>query len=158
MTKIKLCNCKVEAIKEICASYGNDVNEAINVLRDVQNRFGYLPAEVQEVVAEELHTSAAKIYGIVSFYSFFTMTPKGEHPIDVCLGAACMSRGGDKILDAFQKELGITVGKVTADGKFSLNTLRCVGACAQAPVAVVGGKVYGKLTPERVPEILAEYK
>ena len=103
----------------------------------MQGKFGYLPAEVQEVIAHELNMPVAKVYGIVSFYSFFTMEPKGEHPIDICL---------------------IQVGKCTPDGKFSLNTLRCVGACGLAPVAMIGDKVYGRLTPDLVPGILAEYK
>ena len=101
----------------------------------MQGKFGYLPAEVQEVIAHELNMPVAKVYGIVSFYSFFTMEPKGEHPIDICLGTACYVRGAEKVLDAFQRNLGIQVGKCTPDGKFSLNTLRCVGACGLAPVA-----------------------
>jgi NADH-quinone oxidoreductase subunit E/NADP-reducing hydrogenase subunit HndA len=116
-----------------------------------------LPAEVQEYVAECLHIPVAKVYGVVSFYSFFTMTPKGEYPINVCLGTACYVRGAEKVLDALKNELKIEVGQVTPDGKFSLNCLRCVGACGLAPVMSIGGKTYGRMTPEKVKEVLAEY-
>lgn len=158
MAIIKLSQDKVKIIKDICAQFGNKEGEVINVLHQVQGKFGYLSAEVQEMVAEELHMPVSKVYGIVSFYSFFTMTPKGEHPIDVCLGTACYVRGAEKVLDAFKRELNIEVGQCTPDGKFSLNCLRCVGACGLAPVAMVGGKVYGRLTPDKVPAILAEYR
>ena len=135
MANIKLSEDKINIIKDIAKSFGNKPGEVINVLHQVQGKFGYLPAEVQEVVAHELGIPVSRVYGIVSFYSFFTMEPKGKHPIDICLGTKC-----------------------TADGKFSLNTLRCVGACGLAPVAMIGEKVYGRLTPDLVPSILAEYK
>ncbi|MBQ9546289.1 MAG: NAD(P)H-dependent oxidoreductase subunit E [Bacteroidales bacterium] len=157
MPVLKLSDDKVRIIKDICAEFGNHDAEVLNVLRKVQNTLGYLPAEVQEVVAQELHMSVAKVYGIVSFYSFFTMQPKGKHPIDICLGAACMAKGGDKLLEAFKKQLGIEVGKCTADGKFSLSTLRCVGSCALAPVVAIGGKIYGKVTADQIPAMIAEY-
>ena len=158
MANVKISEEKINIIKDICKSFGNNSGEVINVLHQVQGKFGYLPAEVQEVIAHELCMPVAKVYGIVSFYSFFTMEPKGEHPIDVCLGTACYVRGAEKVLDAFQRELNVQVGKCTADGKFSLNTLRCVGACGLAPVAMIGEKVYGRLTPDMIPGILAEYK
>lgn len=158
MATIHISEDKLQTIKDICASFGNKSGEVINVLHQVQGKFGYLPAEVQEVVAKELNMPVAKVYGIVSFYSFFTMEPKGEHPIDVCLGTACYVRGAEKVLDAFKRELDVEVGKCTADGKFSLNCLRCVGACGLAPVVMVGEKVYGRLTPDMVPGIIAEFK
>jgi NADH-quinone oxidoreductase subunit E/NADP-reducing hydrogenase subunit HndA len=128
------------------------------VLHKVQGEYGYLPAEIQELVAKELGIPVSRVYGIVSFYSFFTMTPKGEHPISVCLGTACYVRGAEKVLDELKRQLGIGVGEVTPDGKFSLNCLRCVGACGLAPVIEVGEKVYGRMTPDRVKDVLAEYK
>ena len=128
------------------------------MLHKVQGEFGYLPKEVQEVVALELNIPVSRVYGIVSFYSFFTMTPKGEHPISVCLGTACYVRGAEKVLDEIKRQLGINVGEVTPDGKFSLTCLRCVGACGLAPVIEVGEKVYGRMTPDRVKDVLAEYK
>ena len=157
MAVIKLSEAKVNFIKEVCKSYGNKPGEVINVLHKVQGEYGYLPAEVQELVAKELGIPVSRVYGIVSFYSFFTMTPKGEYPISVCLGTACYVRGAEKVLDAFRRALNVEVGKCTADGKFSLNTLRCVGACGLAPVAMIGDKVYGRLTPDKVPGIIAEY-
>ena len=158
MAVIKLSESKINFIKDVCKSFGNKPGEVINVLHKVQGEFGYLPAEVQELVAKELSIPVSRVYGIVSFYSFFTMTPKGEHPISVCLGTACYVRGAEKVLDELKRQLGIGVGEVTPDGKFSLNCLRCVGACGLAPVIEVGEKVYGRMTPDRVKDVLAEYK
>ena len=158
MAVIKLSESKINFIKDVCKSFGNKPGEVINVLHKVQGEFGYLPAEVQELVAKELNIPVSRVYGIVSFYSFFTMTPKGEHPISVCLGTACYVRGAEKVLDELKRQLGIGVGEVTPDGKFSLNCLRCVGACGLAPVIEVGEKVYGSMTPDRVKDVLAEYK
>ena len=158
MAVIKLSESKINFIKSVCKEHGNKAGEVINVLHKVQGEFGYLPAEVQELVAKELNIPVSRVYGIVSFYSFFTMTPKGEHPISVCLGTACYVRGAEKVLDELKRQLGIGVGEVTPDGKFSLNCLRCVGACGLAPVIEVGEKVYGRMTPDRVKDVLAEYK
>jgi NADH-quinone oxidoreductase subunit E/NADP-reducing hydrogenase subunit HndA len=127
------------------------------VLHKVQGEFGYLPAEVQEVVSNQLKVSLAKIYGVVTFYSFFTMIPRGKHPISVCTGTACYVRGAEKVLDEFKKVLGIKVGESTADGKFSLTCLRCVGACGLAPVVQIGEKTYGRMAPDDVKRILSEY-
>ena len=158
MAVIKLSEAKVNFIKGVCKSFDNKPGEVINVLHKVQGEYGYLPAEVQELVAKELGIPVSRVYGIVSFYSFFTMTPKGEHPISVCLGTACYVRGAEKVLDELKRQLGIGVGEVTPDGKFSLTCLRCVGACGLAPVIEVGDKVYGRMTPDRVKDVLAEYK
>jgi NADH-quinone oxidoreductase subunit E/NADP-reducing hydrogenase subunit HndA len=158
MAVIKLSESKINFIKNVCKEHGNKAGEVINVLHKVQGEFGYLPAEVQELVAKELGIPVSRVYGIVSFYSFFTMTPKGEHPISVCLGTACYVRGAEKVLDELKRQLGIGVGEVTPDGKFSLNCLRCVGACGLAPVIEVGEKVYGRMTPDRVKDVLAEYR
>ena len=158
MAVIKLSESKINFIKDVCKSYGNKPGEVINVLHKVQGEYGYLPAEIQELVAKELGIPVSRVYGIVSFYSFFTMTPKGEYPISVCLGTACYVRGAEKVLDELKRQLGIGVGEVTPDGKFSLTCLRCVGACGLAPVIEVGEKVYGRMTPDRVKDVLAEYK
>ena len=158
MAVIKLSEAKINFIKDVCKSDGNKPGEVINVLHKVQGEYGYLPAEVQELVAKELGIPVSRVYGIVSFYSFFTMTPKGEYPISVCLGTACYVRGAEKVLDELKRQLGINVGEVTPDGKFSLTCLRCVGACGLAPVIEVGDKVYGRMTPDRVKDVLAEYK
>ena len=158
MAVIKLSESKINFIKNVCKEHGNKPGEVINVLHKVQGEYGYLPAEIQELVAKELGIPVSRVYGIVSFYSFFTMTPKGEHPISVCLGTACYVRGAEKVLDELKRQLGIGVGEVTPDGKFSLTCLRCVGACGLAPVLEVGEKVYGRMTPDRVKDVLAEYK
>ena len=159
MAKLTLSNDKIQQIKAICTSFNNDKTEIINVLHKVQGAFGYLPAEVQEVIAHELNLPMAQVYGIVTFYSYFTMTPKGDHPISICMGTACYVRGADKILDEFKRQLNVKVGEVTPDGKFSITCLRCIGACGLAPVLLVGEKVYGRITTaDQVRDILAEYK
>lgn len=158
MPKVKLSEYATTTIKEVCKSFDNNEHELINVLHQVQNKLGYLPAEVQELIAKELNMSAAKVYGVVTFYSYFTMLPKGEHPISVCMGTACYVRDAEQVLDELKRSLKIEVGETTADGKFSLNALRCVGACGLAPVVLVGDKVHGRVAPSDVKNILAEYK
>ena len=156
--KLELKPEQVAKIKEICKSFNNDPGELINVLHKTQETFGYLPAEVQEVVAAELNISVAKVYGVVTFYSFFTMIPKGKHPISICTGTACYVRGAEKVLDEFKRVLNVKVGETTPDGKFSLNCLRCVGACGLAPVVLIGEKVYGRVSPDGVKDIIKEYE
>ena len=157
MAVIKLSESKINFVKDICKQFNNEGGEVINVLHKVQGEFGYLSAEVQELVAKELNIPVARVYGIVSFYSFFTMTPKGRYPISVCLGTACYVRGAEKVIDELKRQLAIQVGGTTPDGKFSLNCLRCVGACGLAPVMMIGDKVYGRVTADKVAGILAEY-
>ena len=153
-----LRECQVKTIKDICKSFDNQPGELINVLHKTQEAFGYLPAEVQQVIAGELKISAAKVYGVVTFYSFFTMQPKGKHKIAVCLGTACYVRGAEKVVDELKKELNIKVGEVTPDGEFSLDCLRCVGACGLAPVMMIGEKVYGHVDPKEIKGILASFQ
>lgn len=149
---------RIDTIKEICKEHKNDPGELINVLHAVQGKLGYLPKEVQELIAVELGIPASKVYGVVTFYSFFTMKPKGKYPISVCMGTACYVRGAEKVLNEFKRQLGIEVGQTTADGLFSLDSLRCVGACGLAPVAMVGSKVYGRLTPADVKGVIDEFR
>lgn len=130
----------------------------ITVLHKAQAIFGYLPKEVQVFVAEGLKLPVSKVYGVVQFYSFFTMTPKGKHRIAVCMGTACYVKGAEKVLDRFKKILAINEGETTTDGRFSLEALRCVGACGLAPVVVIDDQVYGKVTPKKVTDILAIYQ
>lgn len=156
--KVKLKEKDIAKIEEICQSFDNRPGDLINVLHKVQGEFGYLPAEVQEVVAAKLNVSVAKVYGVVTFYSFFTMIPKGKYPVSICTGTACYVRGAEKVLEEFKKELGIKVGESTPDGKFSLTCLRCVGACGLAPVVLVGEKTYGRIAPDDVKSILKEYE
>jgi NADH-quinone oxidoreductase subunit E/NADP-reducing hydrogenase subunit HndA len=106
----------------------------------------------------EIDMPISKVYGVVTFYSFFTMKPKGRFPISICTGTACYVRGADKLVDEFQRELGIDIGQTTEDGKFSISTLRCVGACGLAPVVMVGDKTYGHVSPNKVKKIIKEYK
>lgn len=155
--KIELREDQIDKIHAICDSFGNQEGELINVLHKAQGAFGYLPAEVQEVIAEKMDIPAAKVYGVVTFYSFFTMIPKGKYPISICTGTACYVRGAETVLNEFKKQLDIEVGETDVKGLFSLSCLRCVGACGLAPVVQVGEKTYGRVAPDDVEEILAEY-
>ena len=155
--QIKLKEQDYKAIHEICYSFNNDPEELINVLHKAQVHFGYLPAEVQEAVAQELNIPVAKVYGVVTFYSFFTMSPKGQFTISICMGTACYVRGAENVLAEMKKELNINVGETTPDGKFSLSCLRCVGACGLDPVVMIGDKTFGRVAPEDVKKILAEF-
>jgi len=154
----KLRDCQIKTIKDICKSFNNQAGDLINILHKTQESFGYLPAEVQQVIAGELNISEAKVYGVVTFYSFFTMQPKGKNKISVCLGTACYVRGAEKVVDELKKELNIKVGEVTPDGEFSLDCLRCVGACGLAPVMMIGEKVYGHVDPKEIKGIMDSYK
>lgn len=154
METMKLSCAAIAKVKEICDNHNNDAGELINVLHEVQNNLGYLPREVQELVAKGLNIPVNRVNGVVSFYAFFTEKPKGKHPISVCLGTACYVRGSDKVLEEVKKVLGIEVGETTPDGVFSLDCLRCVGACGLAPVLTIDGKVYGNVDPKNVRKIL----
>jgi NADP-reducing hydrogenase subunit HndA len=156
--KLQLKPRQVEQLKEVCSAFNNEASELINVLHKAQGIFGYLPAEVQEIIAKELNVPVAKVYGVVTFYSFFTMQPKGLHPISICLGTACYVRGAEKVLDEFRRILNVKIGETTPDGKFSISCLRCVGACGLAPVVTIGEKVYGRVSPDGVKDILKEYE
>jgi NADH:ubiquinone oxidoreductase 24 kD subunit len=158
MTTATLQQCQIKTIRDICQSFDNQEGELINILHKTQETFGYLPPEVQQVIARELSISEAKVYGVVTFYAFFTMKPKGKHKISVCMGTACYVRGAEKVVDELKKELNIKVGEITPDGQFSLDCLRCVGACGLAPVMLIGDKVYGRVEPKEVKSILDSYK
>ena len=152
MNKDKLSCAAVAQIEAICDEYNNKEGELVNILKDTQAHLGYLPLPAQRLIARRLQIPAQRVYGVVSFYAFFTMEPKGKYPISVCLGTACYVRGAEKLLDEFQRILGIEVGQTTPDGLFSLDCLRC--ACGLAPVVVIGKKVYGRLQPSEVRKIL----
>ncbi len=130
----------------------------MHILQEAQGIYGYLPMQVQKTIAEGLGISLSEVYGVVTFYSQFSLTPKGKHPISVCLGTACYVKGSDKILEAVETQLGIKCGECTEDGLFSLDSCRCVGACGLAPVMMIGEEVYGKLTPDKVKGILDSYR
>ena len=127
-------------------------------LQHAQDIYGYLPIEVQQIVAEALNVPLAEIYGISTFYSMFSLYPKGQHQIRVCLGTACDVKGSGDIFNALCEKLGITGGQCTPDGKFSLDACRCIGACGLAPVIMINDDVYGRLTVDKLDGILEKYK
>lgn len=135
-----------------------DESALIYTLKEAQSIFGYLPKEVQLHIARKLKISPAKVYGVVSFYSYFSTNPVGEHKISVCLGTACFVKGSKDVLTELEKQLGIKAGETTKDLKFSIECLRCVGACGLAPVVVVDGKVYSRVSPNDVSSIIDEYR
>ena len=144
-------------LMEVIAEYKGQQGAVIPVLHRAQEIYGYLPIEVQEMISEGLGAPLAEIYGIVTFYTQFTLEPKGEHHIGICLGTACYVKGSGQILDKFKERLSIDVGGCTPDGKFSLEATRCIGACGLAPVLTVNDEVYGRLEVKDVDDILAKY-
>ena len=128
------------------------------VLQGAQNLFGCVSEDVQKAIAEGLHVPLSEVYGVATFYAQFSLHPKGKYLISVCLGTACYVKGSQAVLDRLSSELEIPVGGTTADGKFTLEATRCLGACGLAPVMMINGEVYGRLTPDDVPDILAKYK
>lgn len=130
---------------------------AMPALQKAQEIYGYLPIEVQRVVADTLDIPLAEVYGIATFYSQFSLCPKGEYKISVCLGTACYVKGSGKIFESLEQKLGITSGECTPDGKFSLDACRCIGACGLAPVLTINDEVYGRLNGDEIDEILAKY-
>ncbi len=128
------------------------------ILQKAQDIYGYLPIEVQKIIARETGTPLEEIYGIVTFYAQFKLNPNGKYAISVCLGTACYVKGSGDLLDAISKELGVPNGGISPDGKYSLEASRCIGACGLAPVLTINGDVYGRLTTKDIPDILAKYK
>ena len=148
----------VNKINEICDRYANDKTPLMMILSDIQKEYGYIPLEVQQIVSQRTGVSVADIYGVVTFYSFFSLTPKGKYVIGVCLGTACYVKGAGQILDKFAEVIGIKPGETSQDGLFTLDALRCIGACGIAPAVTINGKVYPKLTVDAVPKIVEEYR
>ena len=136
----------------------NDKGAVMPILQEAQDIYGYLPIEVQTIIAQQLDIPLEEIYGVSTFYSQFSLTPKGKYNISVCLGTACYVKGSGAILDKLTKVLGIEAEECTADGKFSLTACRCIGACGLAPVMTVNDDVYGRLVPEDIEGILSKYK
>jgi NADH:ubiquinone oxidoreductase subunit E len=130
----------------------------ITILHRAQNIFGYLPMEVQLFISRKLAIPAADVNGVVTFYSYFTQEQKGKHVINVCLGTACFVRGASKIIEKLESELKIKLGETSEDGSFSMDALRCVGACGLAPVIMIDGKVFGRVEPDKIPNILEDYR
>lgn len=145
-------------LREFIAEAKTDRGALMPILQKAQDIYGYLPIEVQTIIAEDLGISLSEVYGVVTFYSQFSLNPKGEHRISICLGTACYVKGADKILEALEEKLGIKVGGCTPDGLFSLDACRCVGACGLAPVMMIDEDVYGRMTVDMIDDILNKYR
>ena len=148
----------VKQIEEICGRYKDEKTPLMMILSDIQNEYGYIPLEVQEVVSEKTGISVAEIYGVVTFYSFFSLKPKGKYVIGCCLGTACYVKGAQQVIDKFSELLGIGPGQTTEDGLFTIDALRCIGACGIAPAVSINGKVYPKVSVNQVHDIVASYQ
>jgi len=151
------CTGEDPKIQEILWQYKQDKDNLIQILNEVQEYYGYVPEKAQLAISEYLSIPMAEVYGVVTFYSRFTLKPKGKYHIAVCLGTACFVKGSEKILDRVKERLGIDVGETTSDGKFSLEATRCVGACGLAPVFTINNEVYGKATVKMMDEVLDKY-
>lgn len=148
----------VSQIKAICDRYREEKTPLIMILSDIQRDFGYIPLEVQQIVSEKTGVSVAEIYGVVTFYSFFSLKPKGKYVIGCCLGTACYVKGAQQILDQFCEILNIKPGETSADNLFTIDALRCIGACAAAPAVTINGKIYARVAVGDVATIIADYR
>jgi len=146
-----------EKLREVIKNHTGENGAVIPVLHEAQDIYGYLPIEVQKIISEGLNVPLAEIYGIVTFYTQFSLYPKGEYEVSVCLGTACYVKGSGTIIEKIKERLGIDVGQCSADGKFSLNATRCIGACGLAPVMTVNDAVFGQVTPADLDDIFAKY-
>lgn len=160
----KTCQCKNETeqekydrIADIIEDYRDKEGSLIQILHMAQGIFGYLPLRLQQFIAERLGKPISEVSGVVSFYSYFSTEPKGENTIRVCLGTACYVRGGKKIIEKLREILGIEAGGTTEDRKFSLEVMRCIGACGLAPAMTINGKVYKQVNPDKLRSILNQY-
>lgn len=149
---------KYVQLDEVIAKHKGTPGALMPVLQEAQNIFGYVPMDVQQIIADGLGTTLAEVYGVATFYAQFSLEPKGEYVVGVCLGTACYVKGSQKVLDKLCEVLGVSVGKTTADGKFTLNATRCLGACGLAPVMMINDEVYGRLVPEDIPGIVEKYR
>ncbi len=152
------CNGRDEKLDEILNKYEKNKSNLIQILNEIQEYYGYIPEKAQFAISNYLEIEMAEIYGVITFYSRFTLKPKGKYNIAVCLGTACFVKGSEKLLDTAKEALKIKEGETTEDGKFSLEATRCIGACGLAPVFTVNDEVYGKATPELMKKVIAEYK
>lgn len=152
------CNKVDPKLQQILDKYKQDKSNLIQVLNEVQEYYGYIPKESQKEISSQMNIPMAEIYGVITFYSRFTLEPKGKYNIAVCLGTACFVKGSEHILERLKEKLKIDVGQTTPDGLFSIEATRCVGACGLAPVFTVNDEVYGKATPEMIDEVIEKYK
>ena len=154
-------NCMDEKLanemKELLKNYSQDKSNLIQILNEVQEKYGYIPKQSQIEISNYLSIPMAEIYGVITFYSRFTLEPKGKYNISVCLGTACFVKGSQALLDRLKERLKIDEGQTTPDGKFSIDATRCVGACGLAPVFTINNEVYGKATVKKLDEVLDEY-
>lgn len=148
-----------DRLKAVIAASRGLRNPLIEVLRQAQEIFGYLPVEVQEFVAREMDIPANKIYGVVTFYNFFTMKPRGKYTLNLCMGTACYVKGAPRLAQMIEEELGVKLGETSSDGRFTVSAVRCVGACSLAPVFVIGEETYGRVdTRDKLAGILKKYQ
>ncbi len=145
-------------LTQVIEAHRTEQGALMPVLQEAQEIFGCVPMDVQQIIADGLGTTLSEVYGVTTFYSQFSLQPRGQYVIGVCLGTACYVKGSQKVLDKVQDELKIRVGKTSADGKFTLQATRCLGACGLAPVMMINDEVYGRLTPDEIPAILEKYK
>ena len=145
-------------LQQVIAENKHDKSNLMVVMQKAQDIYGYLPLEVQNMIADGMEVPVEKVYGVATFYAQFSLSPKGKYNISVCLGTACYVKGAGEIMDKFSEKLGIGADECTADGKFSLTACRCIGACGLAPVLTVNEDVYGRLTADDVDDILAKYQ
>lgn len=148
----------VAQINAICDRYADEKTPLMMILSDIQKEYGYIPLDVQEIVSKRTGISVAEIYGVVTFYSFFSLKPKGKYIVGVCLGTACYVKGAQQVIDKFSELLGIAPGETTADGMFTLDALRCIGACGIAPAVQINGKVYPKVAVSAIAGIIEELR
>ena len=153
-----LSEAAVAKILEIINRYKGETTPLMMILSDIQKEYGYIPLEVQELVSEETGISVAEIYGVVTFYSFFSLKPKGRFVVGICLGTACYVKGAQQVIDKFSEVLGIGAGQTTEDGLFTIDALRCIGACGIAPAVTINGKVYPKVAVNEIPKIVEYYR
>lgn len=149
---------KYDELQKVIAELKEQPGALMPVLQHAQEIFGCVPMDVQKMIAEGLHVTLSEVYGVATFYAQFSLQPKGEYLISVCLGTACYVKGSQKVLDKLAEELKIPVGGTTPDGRFTLQATRCLGACGLAPVMTINEEVYGRLTPDLIPGILAKYR
>jgi NADH-quinone oxidoreductase subunit E len=147
-----------QEVSDILSKYESDQSSIIAILQDIQEHFGYLPRDVLTQTAEDLNMPLSRVLSLATFFSAFSLKPKGRHPIHICMGTACHVRGAQPMLEAFERELGIKDGETSEDMEFSLDTVRCVGCCGLAPVVMVGEDVHGKITSAKVSSLLKKYK
>lgn len=154
----QLSEAAAKQINAICDRYASEKTPLMMILSDIQKEYGYIPLEVQELVSARTGVPVAEIYGVVTFYSFFSLKPKGKYVIGCCLGTACYVKGAQQVIDKFSEILGIGAGETTEDGLFTIDALRCIGACGIAPAVSINGKVYPKVSVSAVQGIIDEYK